>query len=337
MRIKLLIASTDSDYAGHLSNRISELHGEVIDISICSSQERLQELLSNRKFEAALLEEALTKGVDLSGVKLPLLLWTEDEGADDTQDGIKRIRKYQRVSSIVEAILEMYAKVSSDGRGSDPEKAKITAVWSPCGGVGKTSVALAYAAKKASEGKQVLYLDLELFSSVPVYFNETGKSISSIFEMLENHEGNVRMLIRGIKRYDSETGIAYFYRPDNYDDMNILSTENIAELISACAGVVEELVIDMSCSCDERAQQVFDCADRVFVVSDATYASQTKLLQFATQHSVYERIKDKTLLVANKGAIISNTLKGVVISLPIVQSSDASAVYKALSGCGFEM
>jgi len=337
MRIKLLIAATEGDYAEHLSNRISECHGDAFDVNVCSSREHLQELLSSKKFDAALLEASFTEGADLSGIHMPLILWEEDASLSDAQAALRKIRKYQRISSMAADVLEKYAKAAADGRGSEPEKAQTTAVWSPAGGVGKTSVALAYAAKKASEGKQALYLNLEAFSSVPVYFGDTGKGISAVFEMLENHEGNVSMLIRGIKRYDSETGVAYFCRPDNFDDMNILSAENVAELIDACAGVIEELVVDMSCICDERARQVFECADRVLLVTDPTNTAQIKLSQFAAQHNVFERIKGKAVLVANKSAAVYDSPTDAIITLPLVQSPDAAAVSSALSGCSFEI
>ena len=332
MRIKLLIATLDTEYAEHLSSRISARHTEAIDISVCSSPESLQSFLSARKFDAALLEPSLARDADLSNIHLPLLLWEEDENTENMEIALMKIRKYQRISSIVAEVLEKYAKVSSDGCGFDPDKAHITAVWSPAGGVGKTSVALAYAAKKISEGKQVLYLNFEQFSSVPVYFTESGKSISAVFEMLENHEGNVKMLIQGIRRYDSNTGVAYFCRPDNFDDMNILSTENVTVLVDACAGATDELVIDMSCVCDERARQIFGFADQILLVTDTSIIAQIKLSQFTSQHHIFERIKDKAVLVANKGAETIEALTDTVISLPFVQSADVSAVYHALSG-----
>jgi len=336
MKVKLLIATTDTDYTEHLSSRLSQRHADAVDVTVCSSTERLRILLSAKKFDAALLEEVLADGADLRNIQLPLLLWAEDEESADTDATHRRIRKYQRVSSIVADVLEHYAKVSIDGCGIDTDRAIITAVWSPAGGVGKTTIALAYAARKISEGKQALYLNLEPFSSVPVYFAETGKSVSAVFEMLENHEGNVKMLIQGIRRYDSDVGVAYFCRPDNFDDINILSAENVNVLVEACAGVTEELVIDMSSTCDERTRQIFELADQILFVTDTTATAQIKLSQFTTQHQVFERIRDKTVLIANKGATVVEQLTDVMISLPFVQATAAPAVYKALSGYNLE-
>ena len=336
MKVKLLIATTDADYAEHLSSRISERHADAADVSVCSTPEGLQDLLATKKYDAALLDAALIEGADLSNIQLPLLLWTEEEDVPELAATFGKIRKYQRISSIIAGVLEHYAKVSTGVCSIDSEKAHITAVWSPAGGVGKTTVALAYAARKISEGKQVLYLNLELFSSAPVYFDEIGKGISTIFEMLENNEGNIKMLIQGIRKYSSDAGMAYFCRPDNFDDMNILSTENIDVLINACAGVTEELVIDMSCICDERARQIFGLADRVFLVTDTTGTSQIKLSQFATQHHIFDNIRNKAVHIANKSAAATESLTDIAVSLPFIQSVDALTIYRALSGYRFE-
>ena len=128
-------------------------------------------------------------------------------------------------------MLEGFAELSGSGSGFDLEKARITAVWSPAGGVGKTTAALAYCTRKVSEGKQVLYLDLEYFSSVSVYFSGDGKSISTVFDKLANNAQYAPL--RGIRQQDSGSGIMYFCEPNNYDDINVLTDEDIASPMAA--------------------------------------------------------------------------------------------------------
>ena len=336
MKIKLLIATGDINYAEHLSNALSEKYADTFYVSVCRTSEKLQETLAAQSFDAALFSLPMIEGAALGTIRLPMLLWDDSESAIGAWTDITRIRKYQRITAIVGDILENYAKVSTLGPCLDSEKANITAVWSPAGGVGKTTVALACASQKAASGGRVLYLNLEHFSSSPTYFSNIGKSISSVFEMLEKSEGNIQVLIRGILCNDPETGISYFCRPDNYDDMNILSVEDIASLIVACAGIADELIIDMPCICDERAKQVFAYADRVLLVTDSAETTHTKIRQFATQHSIFEYIRSKTTLVANKDASPIEPFFSEAIRLPHVRSSDAAIVFKTLSGSIFE-
>ena len=335
MKTQLLIATDDCDYAGHLSNILAEKHADVFDVNVYSTVEHIREQLAVRKFDVALLECNMTEGLDLESVRLPLLLCSEDENTQDISGEFKKVYKYQRISSMVSNILELYAKVLTNEHGLYLRRARITAVWSPMGGVGKTTSALAYCRGKASAGKQVMYLNLEPFSSVVTYFDETGKSISAVLEMLEPGEGNLQMLIKGIRRQESG-GITYFCRPDNYDDMNIITPENVAALIEACSEVTDELVIDMSCICDERTRKIFELADRVFLVTDPTCSAQNKLAQFASQNNTFQCIRGKATLIANKGAVIGEPLIDTIVYLPYIRSEDATAVYKTLSCVSFD-
>ena len=333
MKTQLLIATDDLDYAEHLSNTISDKHADIIEVCVCSTAERLREQLPNRRFDAALLEAPLAEGVDMEAVRLPLLLWSEDCGAAATgHEGYKKIRKYQRISLMVSNVLELVAKSQVNDCGLSTKRACITSVWSPAGGVGKTTAALALCARRASEGKQALYLDLEPFSSVNAYFDGEGRSISAAFEMLESGEGNIKMLARSILKHDAMSEIAYFCRPENYDDMNILSAEQITELIDACCEVTDELIIDLGGQCDERTRKVFELSDRVFLVTDSSGSAKMKYAQFVSQHNVFQRIKGKSTLVANKGAMVGGQLVTEVICFPLVQSDDSATIYKTLAG-----
>ena len=75
MKLQLLIAIGHQDYMEHLSDVLTQRYGETFEVSVCSTGERLRELLSRRRFDAALLDETLAEEADLSAVRLPLLLW----------------------------------------------------------------------------------------------------------------------------------------------------------------------------------------------------------------------------------------------------------------------
>jgi MinD-like ATPase involved in chromosome partitioning or flagellar assembly len=213
------------------------------------------------------------------------------------------------------------------------DKARITAVWSPAGGTGKTTIALALAAHRVSAGKQAVYLNLENFFSTAAYFPESGKSISRVFEKLE---ANVQMFLQGIRQQDSGSGIAYFCGPENYDDMNILTADDVETLIKACAIGADDLVVDLSSQCDERVQRVFDLAQTVLLVADASSASQAKMWQFTSQHNVFAKIQSKAIFVNNKGAKLIDENSNKTINLPLAQSSDPVFLFKMLSSGNFD-
>ncbi|MCL1793412.1 MAG: hypothetical protein FWG34_06055 [Oscillospiraceae bacterium] len=328
MKMKLLIATADSDYAEHLSGVLSEKHSETFELFVCTSADRLHKLLSGGKFEIALADPEFVSSENFSSVSLLLALSDQGELIGDGGGDVKKICKYQRISSIVGNIFEHYSKISGAINGSGTKISSISAVWSPSGGSGKTTVALAYACRKVSEGKKATYLNMENFASTPAYFQGMGKSISKIFE---NFESNIRMFVTAVRQTDALSGISYFGEPENYEDMNILSENDIENLILACAAETEELVVDLSSGCDARTKKVFELADAVLVVCDPSSTSQAKLKQFANQHDIFGKIKSKIVLINNKGAEIQGLDIERSIQLPFVNSEDPVSIFKFLA------
>ena len=333
MKIKLFLASGDKDYLEHLSHVLAYKYTDIFEISLCTSAARMSEMLQSGQFDVALLTTDVAAGAELNTVRLPLLLSDGQPLAGGLPGELEYTPKYQRISTMVGAVLEKYAEKGNAFGGFRSGRAQITAVWSPCGGTGKTSVALACAARRVAAGKQATYLNLENFTSTAVYFPENGKSISSAFGKPGT---DLAMLLMGIRQQDSGSGISYFCGPENYDDMNILTVDDLTALVTACATGTEELIIDLSSQCDERVWRIFELADTVLLVCDASTASIVKLPQFINQHNIFQKIHGKSVLVANKGSHPEQGAFQWSLQLPLVQSKDAVSVYKTLSGSPFE-
>ena len=328
MKIKLLIAAGDRDYAEYLSNHLSEKYADTFEVSVFSAMEHFTESVEINKYDAILMEPEFASLIDFGSAPLSLVLWDDSYGAADNIEDYYKIPKYQRISSIVRNVLENYAYFNVSDSDFETGKIRVTAVWSPQGGVGKTTVSLAYAANATLSGKKTVYLDLENFSSTSVYFSENGKSISRVFEKLDS---DLRMLIKCIRQKDEDSGIHYFCGPDNYNEINALTPESIETLVKACARGADELVIDLSSQCDEWVQRVFDLAHNLLLVCDSSIAAGMKLEQFMNQHDVAERIRMKSVLVNNKDAKIKQRWIDKTIMLPLVQSKDPIFVYKTLA------
>lgn len=330
MKIQLLIACEDKDYCQHLSRVLAERHGDTFEVSICSTREKLAAALTGHRQDVALLSAHMARGAMLDKVTLPLLLWDDAAGEELGQE-MDSVRKYQRISNLTGDVLGRYAKVAGRKNVPESERVQICAVWSPAGGTGKTTVALAYAAQQAATGRKTVYLDMEYFSSTPVYFSQEGKSISEAFE---NLGGNLELLLKSIRRQDVGSGIYYFCAPSNYDDMNILSRENVEELVSAAGQGMEEVVLDLSSVCDERCQCIMALADRILLVTDNTPRSLAKLKQFQEQNNLFEQIREKVTLVCNMGAQVTASVPHTV-TLPSLRADNPTSVYKSLSAHRF--
>lgn len=328
MKIRLLIASSDRDYTDHLSKVLTEKYVDDFEVSVCSNQERLMEMIAGNRADIVLTESELITSISLRSVRLPLVLVDETSRSAVLDDEYKHVKKYQRISHMVKEILGFYAEVSLGGETYGTGYAQITAFWSPVGGSGKTTSALAYAMNCVSNGKKTVYLDLQNFSCSSVYFQQNDKSISTLFQKLDS---NIELLLRSIRQEDSGTGILYFGQPENYDDINILTPDDVRNLVDGCAKGVDELVIDLSSVCNENVRKILDFANQVFIVLDSSRVSAAKWNQFQTQNNVYDQIRSKIVLIGNKGAALDGSSVNGQVTLPVVQSSDPVAVYKTLS------
>lgn len=329
MKIRILVAVADSDYLERLTRVMSEKYADLLEVTACSSESSLSQLLQRTNIDVALVDTEFAEVLEPTRVKMMILLWDGKEDVSHVDKRVRLAKKYQRISSITSSVLECYAALPSAAPVLE-SGAPTTVVWSPAGGCGKTTAALAYAAQRAANGKKVVYLDLEPFSSVDVYFSGNGKSISGVFEQLD---ANPELLLKSVQMQDSGSSIYFFNKPDNYDDMNELTAEDVLTLVRACARSCDEVVVDYSSACDTRLQVLFDVANAVLLVVDGSRTCQKKWEQFCTQHSVFASICEKATLVKNRGAgKMENYGIKVVVDLPGVQSADPTVVYKTLSG-----
>lgn len=333
MIIKLLLATSDNDYLNFLSRVLSDHYASTFEVSACSSTSRLEDIVERQSFDVALLDEDAIESIGTSAARMTLLLQDNFSEADCAVNTLEQIKKYQRISSITAQILERYAEVYTAGRGSSRNRGRITVVWSPIGGSGKTTVALAYATWLVSQGKKAIYLDLEPFASTGGVFAKTGKSLSTLFEKMESDTG---LLVQSILQTDPASGVCYFSPPENYDDVRVLSPDDVESIALACAKNADELVVDLGSVYDKKTRRLFQLADSVFLVSDGSPIGNAKLEQFFTQHSEYEQITRKITRIANKGSRADLSAGGSAVMLPMVQSPNPAVVFKNLSAGYFQ-
>lgn len=329
MKIRILIVSTDSAYLERMTGMVAERYADVVEVNGYSNAEVLQHACADSRYDVTIADVNLPDTFTLPATHVTLLLWDGATALPDSaaQNGLV-IKKYQRISKIIALALEKYASVASDVAGMH-DSGEIAAFWSPAGGCGKTTVAMAYAAKKADTCKKVIYINLEPFSSTDAFFDGESKSISRVFEHLE---GNLQILLQSLWTEDRASGVFYYGKPENYDDINVLTPDDVHMLLCACANVADAVIVDCGNMCGQKTKVVFDLAQQIHVVMDGTLCGQRKWDQFCTQNNIFEDIREKVTVVRNRGAAVS-ALYGVgrTVALPVVDSTDPKVVYKRLS------
>jgi hypothetical protein len=92
MKVKLLIATSDVDYAEHLSNILAEKYADTFEINVCSSSDRLRDMLSAGKFETAPFDFEFLPLISQHSIPLPMVLIDESWTAE-TENNFKKVLK----------------------------------------------------------------------------------------------------------------------------------------------------------------------------------------------------------------------------------------------------
>lgn len=185
----MVIYDSDMEYARKLMEFLNQKEDFPFEVQMVTSQENLNQVLSERKADVLLLGEENVSGKEQAEV----FILSESESEE-----LYRIYKYQSMERIIDKIRsgsiqkkEANTEVVSGGFF-------MTGIYSPSGGCGKTMLSMELARRYSREAK-TLYLNFDLI----------GNTFSDEPEIICN---NVQELFYGIHEriLDEETGMEPF-------------------------------------------------------------------------------------------------------------------------------
>lgn len=275
MTLKIAIADTNEIYAKRLAAALEKQEGDRIRVSSYSEQSALTAVLSKnpKRYDIVIFAPGAYDTYERVGDGcLAVLLYDEDEGADSSYDDFPKIDKYQRAGSIFKRVLELYADVV--GRSVEDiygrSVSEIITVYSPAGGTGKTTMALAIAKRLAAEGHSVIYADLEDIASDAVYLPQTmSRGLSELAAALEGNV-NIPMKIEGLRQSLCEN-LYYLGDFDSPNDVNELNDEDAVRLVEALKDSAQYryVIVDLGTAVGPRTLALFDAAQYIAIIERA--------------------------------------------------------------------
>ena len=337
--MNLIVADSNMDYAARLSAVIAQSYKQSFSIKVFSVEQKLVQFLHKNSADVLLVDLSLANVIaESNNIGLVLVLVEDNELLLDIRlKDYQIINKYQRVSKIVQRIFDYYAD-SSPGSFytlKTRETSKVIVCFSPGGGVGKSTIAIAMSCKYTMLGHRSFYLNLEKFSSTGVFFKAgPGKGMSELLKCL--HQGSdLELKIKSLCRQDTATGVLFFNQPDNILDIEAVTVDDLRQIISELisCGLCDYLIVDTSADISATNIELFDMADQLVIISDLSKANQQRLQQLENAGLIFAERRHKTGLIINK-ANIGNPLKTkihILARIPLMQIDDPGdlAVYIA--------
>ena len=88
---------------------------------------------------------------------------------------------------------------------------------------------------------------------------------------------------------------------------------------------------------EQLTAALLELADTILLTVDGSRLCRTKWEEFRSQHELYNKFREKTVLTANRGSRYDAALAASLVSLPLVKSEDPVVVYKTLSAGYFQV
>lgn len=174
----------------------------------------------------------------------------------------------------------------------------IVAVYSPQGGVGKTTIATNMAAAMMREDTRVLLVDCDLqFGDVEIFLYLQAKhTIINLAEAVDDLDPN---LIENVL-ITHGSGLKVLLAPARPEDADTLPPDVVRKVISSLASKFDYIVLDMRSTFDTLAIDLFDISDLIVLVASATLPTIRSCRQVI---DLYERLDyppEKFMVILNR-------------------------------------
>ena len=268
---RIIIADTDVNYIIPLQLKFVEDFFEKIDLEIVTDKTFFEELFAMPQRADILIvcENLYDQSLQRHNIS-NIFLMTEQIEEEQTADlNVNRIFKYTSIKEIFNEITGKSADVLNVDVGTKKET-QIILVYSACGGVGKTTVAMGVSACLTKNYKRVLYINaghLQAFQRL--LDNETPISAADVYAKLAKSSDNIYDEIKHVIRKEQ---FAYL-PPFKAALMSLGLKYSLYEktILSAKKSTdYDYIVVDADLTFDEDKARLLGIADKVIIVTEQT-------------------------------------------------------------------
>ena len=306
-KLNIVIADSDEMYLNHLTNYLIE-HVNTFEVYSFTTKESLVKFVGNKsnRVDIILFTADMEDGT-IQSSSAPAKILLTDGGYNESEE-YECINKYQKAANFVNNILMVYAEITGrvDAVTAGDKATKIIGFYSPAGGCGKTTLALATAYALGQMKKRVFYFNAERINSaadvLPV--TESG-SMSDVYLAVKTKGANVGLRIMSNKQLDQNTNINYINPSESSLEFNEISPDEFAKLVKEFEklGEFDYVIFDFDSELGKEKIDMLSVMDKIVVpvVTDSRALAKTDL--FIKEVGMYDELEDikmKLCFVLNK-------------------------------------
>lgn len=308
MKIKLLLLDSDKNYLNRITSSVTNKYADKIEIYSFTDQEIAMEKLSSAKADVFLSGSEFQVDPEKVPARCGFAYLVEAPEIESVREQ-KTIAKYQRIDVFYKQVLSLYAEHSLSGIGlkaGGDNQAQVILFLPASGGVGSSSMAVAFAGFAARKGKKVLYLNLEQFGSADAYFQGEGQAdFGEVIYALKSRKSNLALKLEGMVKQD-DSGVYFYSSPKSAMDLTELDGADVKSLLKeiGASGRYDVIVLDMDFMFQERLIGLMAAVRKIVFVCDGTESSLLKLERVLPALEIMEEMRDVNLL--SKSCVVYN-------------------------------
>lgn len=274
----IAVCDTDAEYACNFAEYLNSRKKLPFQAEAFTDVEKLCQYAGKSPPEILLISESdVDSHVEKLNSENMILLSKEREKESEEH---KCVYKYQSADSIINEVMEYYARTPSAAVLPMPaRKMSVIGVYSPVGRCGKTLFALT-AGKILAENKSVLYVNMEDYSGFEELFGEKyDRNLGDLLYSIRCGNTNPLWKLESITRYTGK--LEYIPPADSPEDIREIQFQEWMQLFHMIrsTGRYDVLILDIGSSVDELFK-ILDFCGRIFVPVQDDMISRCKIKQF---------------------------------------------------------
>jgi MinD-like ATPase involved in chromosome partitioning or flagellar assembly len=286
-KLNLIIADNKALFSDIFINYLTNQHSKNFMVHCYIDKEKLEKFfLKNEKEIDILLICPELYYEELENKKIKSIIILSNGRLSINFEKMKTINRFQSGDIIVSQMLNIFSERNSELIEAYPgnKVTKVIGVFSPIGGSGKTSIAIASAITCSLMDKNVFYLNLESIPSTHLFFDCSQElNFSHVLYYLKSRKINFGLKIDAIKVLDPIYNITYFPLQDNLLEQTESMPEEIEFLICSLKNskAYDVIFIDFSSVIDYKTLKAFgECEEILLVLTQDYMCSRRKELLY---------------------------------------------------------
>ncbi|MDR1157184.1 MAG: chromosome partitioning protein ParA [Oscillospiraceae bacterium] len=307
MKIKIAVLEADKHYLDRIMAAFTSRFSEKLELYSFSDPVSAVETVREARIDVLLAGDDID--VDPSGLPARCgFAYLVDSVEVETYNGRRTICKFQKADAIYKEILSIYSETASHtfgARSAAGAAAKVLTFLSAAGGVGSSTLAVACAMALARRGHPVLYLNLEQFGDVSLYFSGQGQfDFGDVIYAIKSRRSNLALKLESLVKQD-DSGVHFYDRCKTPLDMTEMKRDDLALLLEELSsGEYTHIVVDADFSLHPFSLALLELSSSLVFVSDGSEAANTKFTRAYRALQALEQQSDRAL--CNRIALMYN-------------------------------